>query len=123
MLCRFVGLQGQLGQCMHGLPIVAHGEGLEPKNRLQLDQVLPPCLFALAVLAPTFHWHLELRGHHAQQGRKRRLIDAQKGARESQVAKLHSEAQSIRGAATLTDHRQVGFVERVVPYQFVFGIW
>lgn len=28
-----------------------------------------------------------------------------------------------RGAATLTDHRQVGFVERVVPYQFVFGIW
>jgi hypothetical protein len=40
----------------------------------------------------------------------------------NRVAKLHGEAQSIRGAATLTDHRQVGF-ERVVPYQFVFGIW
>ena len=79
--------------------------GLEPEHRLQLDQVLPPCLFALAVLAPTFHWHLELRGHHAQQGRKRRLIDAQEDARESQVAKLHGEAQSIRSAATLADHR------------------
>jgi hypothetical protein len=38
-------------------------------------------------------------------------------------SKLHSEAQSIRGAATLTDHRQVGFVERVVAVSFVFGIW
>ena len=83
----------------------------------------PPCLFALAVLAPTFHWYLELRGHHAQQGRKRRFIDAQEDARESQVAKLHSEAQSIRSAATLTDHRQVGFIERVVTDQFVLGIW
>jgi len=108
---------------MHGLPVVTHGEGLEPEHRLQLDQVLPPRLLALAVIVPTFHRHLELCGHHAQQGRKRRLIDAQEDARESQVAKLHSEAQSIRGAATLTDHRQVGFVERVVPYQFVFGIW
>ncbi|SWF67902.1 Uncharacterised protein [Klebsiella pneumoniae] len=70
-----VGLQGHLGQQLDGLPVVAHGKGLEAEHRLQLDQVLPPCLFALAVLAPTFHWHLELRGHHAQQGRKRRLID------------------------------------------------
>lgn len=78
---------------------------------------------ALAVIVPAFHRHLELCGHHAQQGRKWRFIDAQEDARESQVAKLHGEAQSIRGAATLTDHRQVGFVERVVPYQLVFGIW
>ena len=61
----FIGLQGQLGQCMDGLPVVAHGEGLETKHCLQLDQVLPPCLLALAVLVPAFHWHLELRGHHA----------------------------------------------------------
>jgi len=72
-----------------------------------------------AVMVPAFHRHLELCGHHAQQGRKWRIIDAQEDARKSQVAKLHGEAQSIRGAATLTDHRQVGFVERVVPYQFV----
>jgi hypothetical protein len=54
--------------------------------------------------------------------RGRNLIDAQKcqGIASSKAAR---EAQSIRGAATLTDHRQVGFVERVVPYQFVFGIW
>ena len=108
---------------MHGLPVMTHGEGLESKHRLQLDQVLPPCLLALAVMVPASHRHLELCGHHAQQGQKWRIIDAQEDARESQVAKLHGEAQSIRGAATLTDHRQVGFVERVVPYQFVFGIW
>ena len=48
----FVGLQGQLGQRMHRLPVVAHGEGLEPEHRLQLDQVLTPRLLALAVLVP-----------------------------------------------------------------------
>jgi hypothetical protein len=102
---------------------VAHGKGLEPEHRLQLDQVLPPCLFTLAVLVPAFHWHLELGGHHPQQGRERKLIGTQKDARESQIAKLHSEAQSICSATALTDHRQVTFVERVVPDQFIFCIW
>ena len=105
------------------LPVVAHGKWLEPKHRLQFDQVLPPCLFTLVVLVPVFHWRLKLRGNHAQQGRKRRLIGTLKDTRESQVAKLHSEAQPVRRAATLTDDRQVTFVERVVPDQFVFGIW
>ena len=118
----FVGLQGQLGQCMHRLPIVAHREWVEPKHRLQLDQVLAPCLLALAVLIPAFHRHLELCRHHAQQGRERRLIGTQKDARESQIAKLDGEAQPIRRAATLTDDRQIGFVERVVPDQFIFGV-
>ncbi len=67
------------------LPVVTHGEGLEPEHRLQLNQVLPPCLLAQAILVPAFHWHFELRGHHAQQGRKRKLIDAQKDAGKSQV--------------------------------------
>ena len=62
----FIGLQGQLGQCMHRLSVVAHGEWLEPKHRLQLDQMLPPCLLTLTVLSPAFHRHFELRGHHAQ---------------------------------------------------------
>ena len=93
------------------------GKGISIQHEQRIDDP-PTC-----VMVPAFHRHLELCGHHAQQGRKWRIIDAQEDARESQVAKLHGEAQSIRGAATLTDHRQVGFVERVVPYQFVFGIW
>ena len=68
---------------MDGLPVVAHGEGLESEHRLQLNQVLPPCLLALTILVPAFHWHLELCGHHAQQGLKRKLIDAQKDAGKS----------------------------------------
>jgi hypothetical protein len=49
-----VGLHGQLGQRVDGLPVVAHGEGLEAEHRLQFDQVLAPGLFPLAVLAPAF---------------------------------------------------------------------
>jgi hypothetical protein len=48
---------------------------------------------------------------------------AQDDAGESQVAKLNGEAQPIRRAATLSDDRQIGVVERVVSDQFVFGIW
>src|SRR3990167_5335154 len=105
---------------MHRLSVVAHGERLEPKHRLQLDQALPPCLLALAVLVPAFYRYLDLRSHHAQQQRERRSIGTQKNARESQIAKLDGEAQPICGATTLTDDRQVGVVERVVPDQIVF---
>lgn len=34
-----INLQGQIGQHLHHLPVVAHGEGLEAEHRLQLDQV------------------------------------------------------------------------------------
>jgi hypothetical protein len=56
----FVGLHGQLGQRMHGLPVVAHGERLEAEHRLQLDQVLAPGLLPLPVIVPAFDRHLEL---------------------------------------------------------------
>jgi hypothetical protein len=73
----FVGLHGQLGQRMHGLPVVAHGERLEAEHRLQLDQVLAPGLLPLPVVVPAFDTGLELVGDQFQQGRERRLIDAQ----------------------------------------------
>ncbi len=87
-----VGLHGQLGQQLDGLPVVAHGEGLEAEHRLQLDQVLAPGLFPLAVLVPAFDADLELVGDQSQQGRERRLIDAKDDARKAQVAELHGEA-------------------------------
>lgn len=58
----FVGLHGQLGQCVHGLPVVAHGEGLEAEHRLQLSQVLAAGLLSLPVLVPDFDANLELIG-------------------------------------------------------------
>ncbi len=71
-----VGLQGHLGQQLDGLPVVAHGKGLEAEHRLQFDQVLAPGLLPLPVFVPAFDADLELVGDQFQQGRKRRLIDA-----------------------------------------------
>ena len=78
-----VGLHGQLGQPLDGLPVVAHREGLEAEHRLQFDQVLAPGLFPLAILAPAFDANLELVSDQFQQRRKRRLIDAQYDARKA----------------------------------------
>ena len=55
-----VGLHGQLGQRVDGLPVVAHGERLEAKHRLQFDPVLAPGLFPLPVVVPAFDRHFEL---------------------------------------------------------------
>ena len=98
-----VGLQGQLDQRMHRLPIVAHGERLEAEHCLQFYQVLAPGLLPLPVVVPAFERHFELRRHDAQQGRKWQLISAQDDAGESQVAKLNGEAQPIRRATVLSD--------------------
>ena len=87
-----VGLHGQLGQPLDGLPVVAHREGLEAEHRLQFDQVLAPGLLPLPVFVPAFDADLELVGDQSQQGRERRLIDAKDDARKAQVAELHGEA-------------------------------
>ncbi len=62
----FVGLHGQLGQRVHGLPVVAHGERLKAEQGLQLDQVLAPGLLPLPVLVPVFDADLELVGDQFQ---------------------------------------------------------
>jgi hypothetical protein len=51
---------------VHGLPVVAHGERLEAKHRLQLDQVLAPGLLPLPVVVPAFDADLELVGDQFQ---------------------------------------------------------
>lgn len=61
-----VGLHGQLGQRVDGLPVVTHGKWLEAEHRLQLDQVLAPGLLPLSVLAPAFDADLELVGDQLQ---------------------------------------------------------
>lgn len=50
-----VGLHGQLGQQLDGLPVVAHGEGLEAEHRLQLEPgARAGSVPAAAVLRPSF---------------------------------------------------------------------
>ena len=110
----FVGLHGQVGQRVHGLPVVAHGERLEAKHRLQLDQVLAPGLLPLPVLIPAFDADLELVGDQLQQGRERRLIDPKDDAGKAQVAELHGKAQAIRRPAPLADDGEIGIAERVM---------
>jgi hypothetical protein len=63
-----VGLHGQLGQRVDGLPVVAHGEWLKTEHRLQLDQVLTPGLLPLPIFAPAFDVDLELIGDHFSRG-------------------------------------------------------
>jgi hypothetical protein len=116
-----VSLQGQLGQRMHRLSVMAHGEGLESEQRLKLNQMLPPGLLALTVLIPAFLRHFELRRHHAQQGRERWLINTQDDARKSQIAKLNSKAKPVFRPAMLANDGQVGFTERVVPDELILG--
>ncbi len=117
-----VGLQGHLGQQLDGLPVVAHGKGLEAEHRLQFDQVLAPGLLPLPVFVPAFDADLELVGDQFQQGRKRRLIDAQDDTRKAQVTELHGEAQPVGRAAPLPDDGEVGFAERVVTDQLILGV-
>ena len=117
-----VGLHGQLGQQLDGMPVVAHREGLETEHRLQLDQVLAPGLLPLPVLVPAFDADLELFGDHFQQGLERRLIDAEDDARKAQVAELHGEAQAVGRAPPLPDDGDVGFAERVVTDQLILGV-
>jgi hypothetical protein len=71
---------------------------------------------------PAFDADLELVGDQFQQGRKRRLIDAQDDTRKAQVAELHGEAQPVGRAAPLPDDGQVGFAERVVTDQLILGV-
>jgi hypothetical protein len=117
-----VGLHGQFGQRVDGLPVVAHGERLKAEHRLQFDQVLAPSLFPLSVLAPALNADLELVGDQLQQGRERRLIDAKDDAGKTQVAELHGEAQPVGRAAPLPDDGQVAFAERVVTDQLILGV-
>ena len=117
-----VGLHGQLGQRVYGLPVVAHGEGLEAEHRLQLHQVLAPGLLPLPVVVPAFDADLELVGDQFQQRLERRLIDAKNDAGKAQVAKLHGEAQPVGWPAPLPDDGEVGFVECVMSNQFVLGV-
>ncbi len=117
-----VGLQGHLGQQLDGLPVVAHGKGLEAEHRLQFDQVLAPGLLPLPVFVPAFDADLELVGDQFQQGRKRRLIDAQDDTKKAQVTELHGEAQPVGRAAPLPDDGEVGFAERVVTDQLILGV-
>ena len=69
-----------------------------------------------------FDADLELVGDQFQQGRKRRLIDAQDDTRKAQVTELHGEAQPVGRAAPLPDDGEVGFAERVVTDQLILGV-
>ena len=71
-----VGLQGHLGQQLDGLPVVAHGKGLEAEHRLQFDQcsrrVCSRCPYSSQLSTLTLSWSAT----SFNKGRKRRLIDA-----------------------------------------------
>ncbi len=55
-----VGLQGHLGQQLDGLPVVAHGKGLEAEHRLQFDQcsrrVCSRCPYSSQLSTLTLSW-------------------------------------------------------------------
>ena len=50
-------------------------------------------------------------------------VSSERDARKAHVAKLHGKAQPICRATPLSNEGQVGVVERVVPDQFIFGVW
>ena len=117
-----LGLQRQLCQRLDGLPVTAHGEGLETERRLQFNQMLMAGLIALAVLIPTSYWHLQLRGHHAQQGRRWGFIGAQNDAGKSQVAQLDGKAKPVGWLTMLPNDGQVGIAEGAKPDKLVFAL-
>ena len=92
-----VGLQGHLGQQLDGLPVVAHGKGLEAEHRLQFDRGARAGSAPAARIRPSFDADLELVGDQFQQGRKRRLIDARDDTGKAQVTELHGEASRLAG--------------------------
>ena len=62
----FIGLQSQIGQHIHRLPVMTHGERLEAEHGLQLNKVLSSRQFTLTIFVPTFDWDIELHRHHVQ---------------------------------------------------------
>lgn len=64
----------------------------------------------------------EIDDTRCQQGRERRLGNAEDDAGEAQVAKLDGETQAVGRPAPLADDGKVGFAQRVVPDQVVVGV-
>ena len=113
--------KGHLGQQLDGLPVVAHGKGLEAEHRLQFDQcsrrVCSRCPYSSQLDAD-----LELVGDQFQQGRKRRLIDARddtvKAQEQSCTAKLLQLVGSTRRCRMM--ERSVSL--NVVTDQLILGV-
>ena len=109
-----VDLPRQLVQAVNGEAIVLRcSEALQAQVGLQFEQVLAARLGPLAVSAPGIRGHLDLGGHHPQQGHERCRICPQDRAGEPKVAKLDSETQPVRRPAPLADECQVGIAEGV----------
>ncbi len=117
-----VGLQSQLGRDMDGLLVVRQTERLHAQVRPQFEQVFAPGFLALGILRPTCRVEPQLPPDPLQQGSRHGGVWQQSLAREAQQAQLHCDAQAIGVAAPLTDQRQIGLAEGVVPDEFVFGV-
>jgi len=84
--------------------------------------VFAPGLGTLTVVCPGLGWHLQLRGHQAQQGWERLRIRRERHAGKAHVAELHCKAQVVRWPSMLADDGKVGIAERVIPDQVVLGV-
>jgi len=73
--------------------------------------VLATRLGALPIVSPCLRWHLQLRGHQAQQWREWFFIHRKCYAGIAHVTELYSEAQPIRRPAPLTNEGQIGVAE------------
>jgi hypothetical protein len=107
---------------MNSLPIVRQAKRLHAQIRAQLKQVFAPSFLPLGILWPTCRVEPQLPSDPLQQRHGHGSVGQQALAGEAQQAQLHRDAQAIGVAAPLTDQRQVGFAEGVVPDEFVLGI-
>ena len=102
--------------------IVSRRERLKSEDRLQFEHVLAACLRALGIVSPAFDRLFDLCGHELQQRGERRFIGAQHPAGIAHVAKLDGKAQAIGATSVLVGDREVGFGQRVVPYDLILRV-
>ena len=107
---------------MDGLPVMRQAERLHAQVCPQFEQVFAPGFLPLCILRPTRRIEPQLPPDPLQQGRRHLSAGQQALPGEAQQAQLHRDAQAVGVAAPLTDQRQVGFAEGVVPDEFVLGI-
>ena len=117
-----VRLQGELGRSAHRLPVMRQAERLQTQVGAQFKQMLAPGFLALSILRLAPRIDAQLPRDPLHKGRRHGGIWQQPLTRKAQQAQLHGDAQAVRIAAPLANQRQVGLTERVVLYQFVFGI-
>lgn len=85
--------------------------------------MLAPRFRALRVLRPDIWLDAQLAANDVQQRGARLCISWQGKAGITQIAQLHCAAEPVVTAATLADHRQVGFGTGVMLDAFIVSGW